>query len=48
MAQWRSGKGLDLRSIGPGFNSHRDKAVNNLGPVEGRCGWECEHRLGRK
>ena len=25
--QWRSGKALDLRSIGRGFNSHSDKAA---------------------
>jgi len=26
-AQWRSDKTLDLRPIGRGFNSHRDKAA---------------------
>ena len=24
MAQWHSGKALDLRSVGPGFNSHQE------------------------
>jgi len=27
ISQWRSGKILDLRSIGRGFNSHLDKAA---------------------
>ena len=27
LAQWRSGKALDLQSIGHGFNSHLDKAA---------------------
>ena len=26
VAQWRSSKALDLRSLGHGFNSHQDKA----------------------
>ena len=27
MAQWHSGKALDLQSVGRGFNSHHDKAA---------------------
>ena len=33
VAQWSSGRTLDLRSIGREFNSHRAKLHNNLGQV---------------
>jgi len=33
VAQWRSGKALDLRSLGPGFDSHRGQLRSNLGQV---------------
>ena len=37
VAQWLSGKALDLRSLGRGFDSHRRQLRSNLGQVVHTC-----------